>query len=121
MSRAFPRRGEVYLVNLDPTIGSEIARTRPCVIISNDVGNQYAGRVIVAPLTTGGTDRVYPFEVLIPAGTAGVTQTSKVALDQIRTIDKRRLGRYVGTLDDTIMRALNLAIRRSLAIESDDV
>ncbi|MCC7371278.1 MAG: type II toxin-antitoxin system PemK/MazF family toxin [Chloroflexi bacterium] len=121
MSRTFPRRGEVYWVNLDPTIGSEIARTRPCAIISNDVGNQYASRVIVAPLTTGGTDRVYPFEVLVPVGAAGVTQTSKVVLDQVRTVDKRRLGRYIGVLDNTLMQAVNLAIRRSLAVESDDV
>lgn len=120
MSRTFPRRGEVYWVNLDPTIGSEIAKTRSCAIISNDVGNQYASRVIVAPLTTGGADRVYPFEVLIPVGEAGVTLTSKVALDQIRTVDKRRLGRYIGTLDDTLVRAVNLAIRRSLAIDHDD-
>ena len=120
MSVGFPRRGELYWVNLDPTVGSEIAKTRPCLIVSNDIGNQYAGRVIVAPLTTGGIDRVYPFEVLVPAGTGGVTQTSKVALDQVRTVDKRRLGRRIGALDDALMRAVNRAIRLSLAVDRED-
>jgi mRNA interferase MazF len=120
MSRRFPRRGELYWVGLDPTIGSEIAKTRPCLVVSNDVGNQYAERVIVAPLTTGGVERVYPFEVLVPAGTAGLTQTSKVLLDQLRTVDKRRLGRRLGALDDTLMRAVNRATRLSLAVDQDD-
>lgn len=57
-----PRRGEIHRVNLDATLGTEIARSRPALIISNDVGNQYSERVIVAPLTSQHTDRVYPFE-----------------------------------------------------------
>jgi mRNA interferase MazF len=119
VSSSFPRRGELYWVDLDPTVGSEIAKTRPCLIVSNDTGNQYAGRVIVAPLTTGGTDRVYPFEVLVPSGTGGVTQTSKVVLDQIRAVDKRRLGRRIGALDAQLMRGVNRAIRLSLAVEQE--
>ena len=120
MSRSFPRRGELYWVDLDPTVGSEIAKTRPCLIVSNDIGNQYAGRVIVAPLTTGGIDRVYPFEVLIPAGAGGTAQASKVLLDQVRSVDKRRLGRRIGVLEDTLMRDVNRAIRLSLAVNFDD-
>src|SRR4029079_2248079 len=81
----FPRRGELYWVDLDPTVGSEIAKRRPGLIISNDVGNQFSARVIVAPLTSRGTDRVYPFEVLVPSGEGGLAETSKIALDQIRT------------------------------------
>ena len=116
---SFPRRGELYWVDLDPTIGSEIAKTRPGLIISNDVGNQFSDRVIVAPLTSRAIDRVYPFEVLVPAGEGGVRETSKVALDQIRTVDKRRLGRRIGALSDTSMRAVDRAIRLSLAVDRD--
>ena len=89
---SFPQRGEVYWVNLDPTIGSEIAKTRPAVVISNNVGNQYADRVIVAPTTSTNVAKVYPFEVKLDPGEGGVAQTSKVLLDQIHTVDKTRLG-----------------------------
>lgn len=60
----FPRRGEIYWVRLDPTVGTEIAKTRPAVIISSDNGNEHADRVIVAPITSGDLERVYPFERL---------------------------------------------------------
>ena len=64
----FPQRGEIYWVSLDPTIGSEIAKTRPALIISNDIGNQHADRVIVAPISTANVSKVYPFEVKLAAG-----------------------------------------------------
>jgi mRNA interferase MazF len=112
----FPRRADIYLVNLDPTVGTEIAKTRPALIISNDIGNQYSSRVIVAPITTQRVDRVYPFEVLIPAGEGGLQQTSKVLLDQIRTLDKSRLRRHLGRLSPERMNEVNQAIRLSLAL-----
>jgi mRNA interferase MazF len=112
----WPRRGEVYWVALDPVVGSEIAKTRPAVITSNDIGNQYADRVIVAPVSSGNTRRVYPFEVLVPAGEGGLTQDSKVLLDQIRTVDKHRLGRQLGGLSPERMQDVDEAIRRSLAV-----
>ena len=115
----FPRRGELYWVDLDPTIGSEIAKTRPCLIVSNDVGNQYSGRVIVAALTSSGLSRIYPFEVLVPAGDGGLAEASKVLLDQIRSVDKRRIGRRIGSLSPTLMRAVNRAIRLSLAVDRE--
>lgn len=111
-----PRRGDVYRVNLDPTVGTEIAKTRPAVVISNDVGNEHADRVILAPVTSSGLSRVYPFEVLLEAGEGGLPQASKVALDQIRAVDKRRLGRRLGTLTKERMRDVDEAIRRSLAL-----
>ncbi len=94
----YPRRGDLYWVNLDPVVGTEIAKTRPAVIISNDIGNEFSARAIVAPLTTAGQDKVYPFEVLIPAAEGELPHPSKAALDQIRTVDKRRLGQHFGTL-----------------------
>ncbi len=113
---SFPHRGDLFWVALDPTLGSEIAKTRPCLVISNDVGNQVSDRVIVAPLTSRGTDRVYPFEVRVETGEGGLTETSKIALDQIRTVDKRRIGRYVGTLAPPKMAEVDRAIRLSLAL-----
>ena len=113
---SFPRRGEVYWVRLDPTIGAEIAKTRPAVIISNDIGNQYAARVIVAPISTGGTNNIYPFEVLLQAGEGGLRQESKALLDQIRTVDKLRLERYIGTLDQARLDEINRASRLSLDV-----
>lgn len=113
---SFPQRGEVYWVNLDPTIGSEIAKTRPAVVISNNVGNQYADRVIVAPTTSANVAKVYPFEVKLDPGEGGVVQTSKVLLDQIRTVDKTRLGAKMGMLPATRVEEVNRAIRLSLAV-----
>jgi mRNA interferase MazF len=115
-SMSHPRRGEIYWVKLDPTVGSEISKTRPALIISNDVGNQYADRVIVAPISPGNTDRIYPFEVLLPADDAGLGKTSKALLDQIRTVDKQRLAGLIGALSGDRMEEVNRAIRRSLAV-----
>ena len=112
----FPRRGEIYWVALDPTVGSEIAKTRPGLIISNDIGNEHSARVIIAPISSGNTGRVYPFEVLVPAGEGGLADTSKVLLDQIRTVDKARLGRQIGSLPAACMAAIARAIRLSLSV-----
>lgn len=112
----YPQRGEIYWVNLDPTIGSEIAKTRPAVIISNNIGNQHAERVIVAPFTSANVAKVYPFEVKLEAGEGGVVQTCKILLDQIRTVDKARLGVKLGTLPAERVDELNRAIRLSLAV-----
>lgn len=113
---SFPRRGEIYWINLDPTVGTEIAKTRPALIVSNDIGNQYSARVIVAPITSQGVDRAYPFEVLVPAGEGGLDRTSKVVLDQIRTVDKRRLRDRIGALPPEGMLEVDRAIRLSLAV-----
>jgi len=112
----YPHRGEIYWVRLDPTLGTEIAKTRPAVIISNDIGNQYSERVIVAPITTGDLSKVHPFEVMIPAGEGGLPQTSKILLDQIRTLDKKRLGKYLGAITPERILEINRAIRISLAV-----
>lgn len=103
-------------MNLDPTIGSEIAKTRPAVVISNDIGNQYSMRVIVAPITSSRSERTYPFEVVLEPGEAGLERTSKVLLDQIRTLDKRRLGRQLGALSAESMLKIDRAIHLSLAL-----
>ena len=113
---SYPQRGEIYWVKLDPTVGSEIAKTRPAVIISNNIGNQHAGRVIVAPLTTAQSNKVYPFEVKLESGEGGIRQAGKILLDQIRTVDKVRLGTKLGMLPTERMAEVNRAIRLSLAV-----
>ena len=85
------RRGEVYLAALDPTVGSEIAKTRPTVVISNNINNIHAATVTIVPLTSKAVEEVYPFEVVLPKGKAGLPKDSKVKANQIRTIDKSRL------------------------------
>ena len=84
-------RGQVWWVNLDPTIGSEIRKTRPAVIVSPDELNEHLGTVVVVPLTTG---RAYPFRV--PVRVQG--RQGLAAVDQVRTIDKRRLVKKTSTL-----------------------
>ncbi len=89
-------RFDVYLVRLDPTEGREMQKTRPCLIISPDEMNRYLGTVIVAPLTTRG--RPYPTRVAIEfQGKQG-----QIVLDQIRTVDKGRLIRQLGSIDETV-------------------
>jgi mRNA interferase MazF len=113
---SFPRRGEIYWVALDPTVGSEIAKTRPALIISNDIGNEHSARVIIAPISSQHTGRIYPFEVLVPMGEGGLADTSKVLLDQIRAVDKARLNRRIGSLPSVRMAAVDRAIRLSMSV-----
>ncbi len=113
---SFPKRGALYWVNLDPTVGSEIAKTRPALVISNNIGNEYADRVIIAPVSSGNVQRVDPFEVRLEAGEADLRQPCKVLLDQIRTVDKSRLSNRIGVLTPERMTDVNDAIRLSLAV-----
>jgi mRNA interferase MazF len=87
------KRFEVYLINLDPTIGSEIKKTRPCLIVSPDEMNRFIRTVIVAPMTTKGT--AYPTRVACKFR----RKQGQIVLDQIRTIDKTRLVKKLGMLD----------------------
>jgi mRNA interferase MazF len=111
----YPKRGEVYLVNLDPTMGSETKKTRPAVIIQNDVGNQYSPVTIVAPITSGDKSR-YPIEVEVKAPEGGLVNDSLVLLNQIRVIDKRRLVKPQGKLKGNTMERVDLAIKFSLGL-----
>lgn len=87
-----PARGDVYLIELDPTRGSEIQKTRPCLVISPDDLNQYMQTVIVAPMTTGG--KVYPWRVRCRFR----DRSGFVAIDQLRTVDSERLIKRVGRI-----------------------
>ena len=93
------KRGEIWLVNLDPTIGHEIKKSRPAVIIQNDIGNKYSPITIIAPITSQKTEKVYPFEVYI-AELLG--KNAKALLNQIRAIDKKRLIKNLGKVEDLL-------------------
>jgi mRNA interferase MazF len=111
------KRGEIYLADLDPVQGREIAKTRPVVIVSNDKNNQFSGTVTILPLTSKNPQRVYPFEVFLPKGHANVPKDSKIKADQIRTLDKNRLIKAIGVLDKEDLAAIETAMKIHLALD----
>lgn len=110
-----PKRSDVYYVSFDPTVGVEIRKTRPALIIQNDVGNTHSPATIVAAITST-TREAYPYEVSLPAGEGGLHKDSIVLLNQIRTIDKKRLGRKLGTISTETMRKVERALAISLGL-----
>ena len=112
----FPKRGEIYLVNFDPTIGAEIKKTRPALILQNDIANEHSPITIVAAITSKFDDQLYPTEVEISAGEAGLTQDSVVLLNQIRSIDGRRLSKKIGKIKDSTLKKVDLSIKISLGL-----
>ena len=109
------KRGEIYFAELDPVIGSEQAGYRPVVILQNDVGNHYSPTVIVAPLTTKSEKAKLPTHICIEAF-KGLEENSTILIEQIRTIDKKRLSIYLGKLQQHEMKAIEKAINISLEI-----
>lgn len=112
----FPKRGEVWIVNFDPTIGSEIKKTRPAVVLQNDVGNRYSAVTIVAAISSHSDDKLYPTEVLVKAPEGGLEESSVVLLNQIRTIDKKRLIKKIGVLKSATIESVNHALKISVGL-----
>ena len=110
------KRGEVWLVNLDPTIGHEIKKSRPAVIIQNDVGNKFSPVTIIAPVTSQKSESVYPFEAFLERQKTGLDKDSKVLLNQIRAIDKQRLIKKLGKADEDALGRIDEAIKISLGL-----
>ena len=110
------RRGEVYLVSFDPTVGSEIQRTRPALILQNDIANRHSPITIVAAITSQFEEPLYPTEVLITPPEGGLTTPSVVLLNQIRSIDRQRLVRRLGRVTVATMERVNRAIQLSLGL-----
>ena len=109
-------RGDIYLAALDPVVGNEISKTRPVLVVSNNINNRYAGTVTVLPITSKKLNKMYPFELLLPKGTGNLPKDSKVKADQIRTLDKTRLVKYIGKLKNDHINLLNEAIKIHLAL-----
>ena len=110
MKRA-PRRGDVYWVALDPSLGSEIKKTRPAVIVSNNACNTYGARVVVLPLTSN-VDSLYPGEALLTID----GKPARALGDQIRSLDKSRLRTRIETLSQDELSAVEDAIRITLGL-----
>jgi mRNA interferase MazF len=115
---AYPRRGEIYLAHLDPTVGAEISKTRRVLVVQNDVANRYSPIAIVATITSRFGDRLCPTEVLIEAPEGGLTSDSVVLLNQIRSIDKQRLIKHLGVLKPATVRRVDGALTISLGLVS---
>jgi mRNA interferase MazF len=114
-NRDFPRRGEVYDVNFEPVVGSEIGKRRPAIVVSNDLNNRFSNTVTVVPVTSAPARRDYPYEVRVPGGVAGMERDSRAKCNQIRTVDKRRVARFRGALAQDYQALLERAIKVHLA------
>jgi mRNA interferase MazF len=113
-------RGEIRFVDLDPIRGSEASKRRPAVIVSNDGANATATRlgrgvVTVVPITSN-IQRVYPFQVLLPAAATGLEQDSKAQAEQVRSVAVERVGQQIGQVPPTIMLDMDEALRLHLAL-----
>ena len=112
----FPRRGEIYLVSFDPTVGHEIQKTRPALIIQNDVSNRYSPLTIVAAISSRFGTPPHPREVVLQPLESGLSRTSAVVVNQIRTVDRLRLIKRLGAADRATMRRVDNALKISLGL-----
>lgn len=111
-----PRRGDIYLVNFDPTLGAEIRKTRPALILQNDIANRHSPITIVAAISSKFGDPRYPTEVLVAQPEGGLSVDSVVLLNQIRSIDRRRLTKRLGVVRPATMDKVEQAMQISLGL-----
>ncbi len=113
----YVKRGEIYYADLSPVVGSEQGGIRPVLIIQNDVGNKYSPTVIAAAITSRDGKAKLPTHIPIRAdGSCGLTRNSTVLLEQVRTLDKKRLGERMGSLDSASMEQINRALSVSFGL-----
>ncbi|MGQ9618669.1 MAG: type II toxin-antitoxin system PemK/MazF family toxin [Candidatus Aminicenantia bacterium] len=110
------KRGEVFLVNFDPTLGAEAKKTRPAVVVSNDINNAYSPIISISPITSNVT-KVYSFEVEIASGVVGLKTRSKIMINQTRAVDKTRLIKKLGHLPEKMMIDVNRALKLHYDLE----
>ena len=111
------KRGDIVLINLDPVKGSEQGKTRPALVIQNDIGNKYSPTTIIAPVTSTIFSKEFPTNVKITDTGIGLEKDSTVLLNQIRTVDKSRIIKKLGKANDIIIKKVELAIKISLGLE----
>ena len=110
------KRGDIYYADLSPVIGSEQGGLRPVLIVQNDVGNKYSPTVIAAAITSKMSKAKLPTHIDVFASQVGLAKDSVILLEQIRTIDKKRLKEKMGHLDDNVMNEVNDAITVSFGL-----
>ena len=110
------RRGDIYYADLSPVVGSEQGGLRPVLIVQNDVGNRYSPTVIAAAITSKLGKAKLPTHIEITADQVGLARDSVILLEQIRTLDKRRLKEKMGHLPDSLMEQVNTAITVSFGL-----
>ncbi len=108
------KRGELYYADLSPVVGSEQGGVRPVLVVQNDVGNKYSPTVIAAAVTSKINKAKLPTHIELPTGSYGLAKDSVILLEQIRTLDKRRLKERIGELNETTMTRVDKAILISL-------
>ncbi len=108
------RRGELYYADLSPVVGSEQGGVRPVLVVQNDIGNKYSPTIIAAAVTSKLTKAKLPTHIEISGHSFGLQKDSVILLEQIRTLDKRRLKERIGTLPETTMRRVDGALLISL-------
>lgn len=107
----FPHYGEIWDINFNPVVGSEIGKTRPALVVSNDLNNRFADIVTVLPITSQPASKSYPFEVVVPENTGGLTAESRIKANQIRSVDKQRLYRLRGQLNEKYLVQVEQAVK----------
>ncbi|MBD2452060.1 type II toxin-antitoxin system PemK/MazF family toxin [Nostoc sp. FACHB-152] len=111
------KRGDIYYANLSPTVGSEMNKRRPVLIVSNDANNHAADMVTILPITSN-VRRVYPFEVLLNPEDSSLPKTSKIQAQQVRTISKQRIvGEMVNSLNEELMQLVDAALKLHLGLD----
>ncbi len=110
------KRGDIYYADLSPVVGSEQGGLRPVLIIQNDVGNRYSPTVIAAAITSKMDKTKLPTHIDVYAERVGLAKDSVILLEQVRTLDKRRLKEKMGHLDDDVMNMVNSAIAVSFGL-----
>lgn len=110
------KRGDIYYADLSPVVGSEQGGMRPVLIVQNDVGNKYSPTVIAAAITSQRFKTNLPTHIQVDAQNCGLSKDSIVLLEQVRTLDKKRLKERMGNLDETDMTRVNRALSVSLGI-----
>ena len=115
------RRGEIYYADLSPVVGSEQGGVRPVLIVQKDVGNKYSATVIAAAITSQKEKSKLPTHIEINAQNCGLAKNSVVLLEQIRTIDKKRLKERMGMLDEDAMYQVNSALSISFGLGAESI
>lgn len=110
------KRGDIYYADLSPVVGSEQGGVRPVLIVQNDVGNRYSPTVIAAAITSQQDKAKLPTHIHVDGSDSGLTRNSIVLLEQIRTVDKKRLKERMGRLDDTSMAEIDTALSISFGL-----